>query len=57
MNKNFFAIITLLATASFGYFFYAGLEKETVAVASQVVITTATSSTRVEFALADLDGN
>ena len=57
MNKNFFAVITLIATASFGYFFYTGLDKETVAVASHVVITAPENYTYVDFALADLDGN
>ncbi len=57
MNKSFFALITLIATASFGYFYYTGLEKESVAVVSPVVVTKPASSTRVEFALRDLDGN
>jgi thiol-disulfide isomerase/thioredoxin len=56
MNKNFFAVITLIATATFGYFFYVGLEKETAPIASQEIVSTPANNTIVDFSLPDLDG-
>jgi thiol-disulfide isomerase/thioredoxin len=56
MNKNFFAVLTLIATAAFGYFFYAGLEQETAPATSQVVAPAPASSKLVDFSLPDLDG-
>ena len=57
MNKNFFAAITLIATATFGYFFYVGLEKETAPTTSRVVAPAPANNTFVDFSLPDLDGN
>ncbi len=57
MNKNFFAVLTLIATAAFGYFFYAGLEQETAPATSQVVAPAPAHNTRVDFTLPDLEGN
>ncbi len=57
MNKNIFAVLTLIATAAFGYFFYAGLEQETAPATSQVVAPAPAHITRVDFTLPDLDGN
>ena len=56
MNKNFFAVLTLIATAAFGYFFYAGLEQETAPATPQVVAPAPASSNLVNFSLPDLDG-
>ena len=56
MNKNFFAVITLIATATFGYFFYVGLERETAPIASQEIVSTPANNTIVDFSLPDLDG-
>lgn len=57
MNKNIFAVLTLIATAAFGYFFYAGLEQETAPATSQVVAPAPAHNTRVDFTLPDLEGN
>ncbi len=56
MNKNFFAIITLIATATLGYFFYVGLDKDTAPAVSQLVAPTPANSSLVDFTLPDLDG-
>ncbi len=57
MNKNIFAVLTLIATAAFGYFFYAGLEQETAPATSQVVAPAPAHNTRIDFTLPDLEGN
>jgi thiol-disulfide isomerase/thioredoxin len=57
MNKNIFAVLTLIATAAFGYFLYAGLEQETAPATSQVVAPAPAHNTRVDFTLPDLEGN
>lgn len=57
MNKNIFAVLTLIATAAFGYFFYAGLEQETAPATSQVVAPAPAHNSRVDFTLPDLEGN
>ncbi len=57
MNKNIFVVLTLIATAAFGYFFYAGLEQETAPATSQVVAPAPAHNTRVDFTLPDLEGN
>ena len=57
MNKNIFAVLTLIATVAFGYFFYAGLEQETAPATSQVVAPAPAHNTRVDFTLPDLEGN
>jgi thiol-disulfide isomerase/thioredoxin len=57
MNKNIFAVLTLIATAAFGYFFYAGLKQETAPATSQVVAPAPAHNTRVDFTLPDLEGN
>ncbi len=56
MNKNYFVVIVLVMTAALGFYFYIGLEKNTLPVAPQVVSAPA-SNNIVEFALPDLDGN
>jgi len=56
MNKNFFVVITLIATATFGYFFYVSLEKETAPATSRVVAPAPAHNTRVDFSLPDLEG-
>ena len=56
MNKNFFAIITLIATATLGYFFYVGLDQDTAPTVSQLVAPTSANSSLVDFTLPDLDG-
>ncbi len=56
MNKNYFVVIALVMTAALGFYFYIGLEKDTLPVAPQVVSAPA-SNNIVEFALPDLDGN
>jgi thiol-disulfide isomerase/thioredoxin len=57
MNNNIFALLTLIATAAFGYFFYAGLEQETAPATSQVVAPAPAHNTRIDFTLPDLEGN
>ena len=56
MNKNYFVVIVLVMTAALGFYFYIGLEKDTLPVAPQVVSAPA-SNNIVEFTLPDLDGN
>ena len=56
MNKNIFAVIMLITTAAFGYFFYAGLDQETAPATSLVVPPAPAISNRVDFSLPDLDG-
>ncbi len=57
MNKNYFMVVVLIMTAAVGYYFYVELEKDTLPVAPQVIVSEPSSNDIVDFALPDLDGN
>ncbi len=56
MNKNFFVVVALIATAALGYYIYLELDDNAPPIASQVVDFAPAISTVVDFSLPDLDG-
>ena len=57
MNKNYFAVVTLIVAAALGYFMYVERDEDAPPVAPQVVSSAPASSSIVDFSLPDLDGN